>query len=148
MSQEIPSTLQQYETILENYRNTAIQSGRPVSSIEMIRELHEKAGLGLKEAKDIVDDFLKHHSPAPTMPANSEQIEVRLTAEIENPTFEPGHPPSRLGLMRLVRKEYGLSLSDARRVVTDFCDRKHPNLPVGSGTETVWTFLSRFFGQS
>ena len=56
------------------------------------------------------------------------QFDEQLTADLEAATNERN--ASRLVLIRRLVAATGLELSDARKVVDDYCDRHAPDLPI------------------
>lgn len=56
--------MQPSESLLSKQAAAAADAGNPLEAIKLARE---ETGLGLKEAKDLVDAYLRHgHTPSPT----------------------------------------------------------------------------------
>jgi hypothetical protein len=53
----------QYDELLQTALNTALQAGRPVSPLLLVQALREATPLGLKQAKEVVEDFCARYAP-------------------------------------------------------------------------------------
>jgi len=57
MSQNQAPPTPPYDELLTSEIKSAREAGRPVAKIPLIKALRESKGLGLKEAKDIVENY-------------------------------------------------------------------------------------------
>jgi ribosomal protein L7/L12 len=93
----------------------ALQRG---SSIEAIKLLRESTGLGLKEAKDIIDQHLKGN-PAP-LPVAADQASLSSAVAA---ALESGN---KIEAIRRLRKETGLGLKQSKELIESFKNERNP----------------------
>lgn len=87
--------------------------------IEAIKRLREIRGLGLKEAKDLIDPFVEH-GEYPTTPlphrAAGDENEIALPADVIHAL--QGH--RKIDAIKRLRAARGIGLEEAKNIVDDF----------------------------
>ncbi|WP_435017407.1 ribosomal protein L7/L12 [Tundrisphaera sp. TA3] len=120
-----------YFSLIDAERAAAEQDGKPTDKIALIRRLREASGLGLREAKDAVEDYLSR--VAVVAGGKTGWVDDFLDAERAAAEFE-GRSVNKVMLIRAVRGATpGLDLRSANAVVNDYLRRRGANLPNGSG---------------
>jgi hypothetical protein len=120
-----------YFSLIDAERAAAEQDGQPTDKISLIKRLREASGIGLREAKDAVEDYLSR--VAIVAGGQTGWVDDFLDAERAAADFE-GRSVSRAMLIRAVRGATpGLDLRSANEVVTDYLRRRGATLPNGSG---------------
>ena len=96
----------------------AISQGRAIEAIKIVRQ---EWGVGLKEAKDAVDDFVSHGphlAKAATTPTTRDMPPQALLALSQGKIIHA---------IKIVREEWGVGLKEAKDAVDDFL-RTRPDL--------------------
>lgn len=133
-----------YDDFLDQEFAKETARGRQPNVISLIKELREHSTLGLKEAKDIVDDFLRRRG----MRAQSalEQYGVSLSSQPGVQDYNAwlsehiarleaaGQKPQYISLIKDVREHTNLGLKEAKDLVDAFCTRERPDIHGGDGT--------------
>ena len=120
-----------YDEFLEAQCMAEEFRGRTPTTINLIAALREHDTMGLKEGKDIVDDFLRRREPhtiAPIVLDYDVFLAERIAAMEANQ-----EKPDRLNLIKDLREQTPLGLREAKDIVDDFCKRNHPEMPTSSG---------------
>lgn len=94
----------------------ALQRGNTVEAIKLLRE---SSGLGLKEAKDIIDQRLSGHAPAEARPG-----------QFPAPVTEALRRGNKIEAIRLLREHTGMGLKEAKDAVDAF-QQQSSATPVG-----------------
>ncbi len=99
-----------------------------IGKIELIKRVRETTGLGLKDAKDAVDEYYRVDGGSPWGPGGAPSFasDGDPDAAIERALADAGgSPASKIELIKRVREATGLGLKDAKEAVESYYQR-HP----------------------
>ena len=112
----------------------ALRRGDSIGAIKLVREA---TGLGLKEAKDIVDEILRGNSVQVSAKAPSGPLPLDVVQALK-----AGH---KIEAIKLLREQTGLGLKEAKDAVEAFeqdpfskTGQRAPGTEVGSGGAFGW----------
>jgi ribosomal protein L7/L12 len=100
----------------------ALERGETIEAIKIVREVR---GLGLKEAKDLVDAF-RLGRPLDG-PASSRAAAARQDGELPAPVIAALQHGSKIEAIVALRRETGVGLKDAKESVERYIEA-HPSL--------------------
>jgi hypothetical protein len=83
----------QYDGLLQTALDAALQAGRPVSPILLVQALREGTPLGLKQAKEVVEDFCARYAPQLLPAWGYLEKEITVLSRKESDTTSPAAPP-------------------------------------------------------
>ncbi len=100
-----------------------------IGKIELIKRLREATGLGLKDAKEAVDEYYRVDGFCPWVPAKEAPTfasDGDPDVAVERALADSGRSPvSKSELIKRVREATGLGLKDAKEAVESYSQR-HP----------------------
>ncbi len=102
----------------------AIESGRTIEAIKLLRE---STGIGLTEAKEAVDAYIRRRN----LPPATSAPEPLPSRDVPAGVLEALRNGNKIEAVRRAREEQGLSLRDAKLFV-DLLEAKEPSAPSGS----------------
>jgi len=112
-----------FDHLIDAERDALSRSGESVGKIALIKALREATGIGLREAKDAVDDYLVRRSGGPLEERGAGWIDGLLDAERAGANRED-RPITRITLIKSVREASGLGLKEAADAVDDYLRRR------------------------
>ena len=101
----------------------ALQQGKKVEAIALLREA---GGLGLKEAKDAIDQYLRESS------TSSDNVSSATVSPLPANVVEALQRGNKMEAIRLLREETGLGLKEAKERVE--AEPQSPRVNRGSGS--------------
>jgi len=113
-----------YDHLIDAEREALSRSGQSVGKIGLIRALREATGLGLKDAKDAVDEYLaRRASGGPDLGRSANWIDDLLDAE-RAAALREDRPLTKILLIKALRGASGLGLRQASHAVEDYLGRR------------------------
>lgn len=100
---------------------TAIENGNMIEAIKIVRE---KTGLGLKEAKDLVDQYA---TQGPQTTSQSETHPRVSSAHMPTEAINALQKGSKIDAIRFIREENKMGLKDAKDFVEQYI-RDNPSI--------------------
>lgn len=116
----------------------AIQQGRTVEAIKLLRE---SSGLGLKEAKEIIDDYSSGNAVSITSPDAALSPPAAMTDALQR--------GNKIEAIRLLREQTGLGLKEAKEAVEAMPHQALSNISsykVADGAGKGWVFALAILG--
>ena len=120
-----------YFGLIDSERAAAEAVGQPATKIDLIARLREATGLGLREAREAVEDYLARAGSV----AGGKVGWVDDLLDAERAAAErEGRPITKILLIRALRgASPDLELKGANQAVTDYLRRRGATLPFGAG---------------
>ena len=124
----------QYQDVVRSILADA--GSQAIGKIELIKRVREVTGLGLKDAKDAVDQYYRVDGAFPWVPAAAPPAfasDGDPDAVIERALADAGSSPvSKIELIKRVREATGLGLKDAKDAVESYYQRYPGTQPQAS----------------
>ncbi len=114
-----------YDHLIDAERDALSRAGKRVDKVPLIKALREATGLGLREAKHVVEGYLARRAggPAGAVPAPAGWIDDLLDAE-RKAAARDDRPITKALLIKAVREASRLGLREAKAAVDDYLRRK------------------------